>query len=728
MPTIAPVSLNRSNSDFLQAVPGKVHSITTTDHAADVSQSESKSPGTSVIDKPRQEWPLLHHDVFSTVLGDNDVSIEKYFDMLDAVNSSDQLLAAEDIFTVVTTPVVDDYTTDAMARTSEQVKNEHIKGIFEKLLPNKSDAFNKDKVKAEKTTTPAGEVVYETYGEPFEEFSSSKTYKGDSVPHIDPEMYDYEAHSKEVESYTTRSTMNRILGKAQSKISDAQAFTTSFATSVSPTPSEVVEMNTHTEITRDQLLATVVTETYNKFENEKALNSETIPKLVSTSEKYPKNYKEEAREYKDTTASYNHSQTMGGLLENAPQQEGELALSEKLPSSLKYPKLITQRNDNIEEITTTSNHLLSDVNRYNKQNVKEQFEINDILIETSKMLDAKAELEASTKALDNSMLSSTQFETTSKPTTTYMEYSESDIEDTDGSRDKTLNDIHSARTAGLLHNRQEHKKMLPISESPSLLDFKSGTEIVNTIHDSDSTSFIDVNRHDKQKPAHVGTKEISVMDTGRSYDAKLELVPIDVKNPSTLSSLIKIITPDEDIVKNSSLTKQNEESSTLTNESSTTGVPQQTNIYTKIPAITTYAASNAAEYLTTTVRYDSSKNDPEKLITEASIPDKTSRHVRGPSITSLVSGGGSESKKTFEPVTKSILTVEDDVPIKDLHLIQSHQSFSHALNRTMVNSTQNAALSANKHNNERLMGVIKGKHYNCFNISFAATVFKDVSK
>lgn len=576
--------------------------------------------------------------------------------MLDAVNSSDQLLAAEDIFKAVTTPVVDDYTTDARSRTSEQVKNEHIKGIFEKLLPNKSDVFSTDELQAGKTTTPVAEVLYETYGETFEELNSSKTYKEDAVPHIDPEMYDYEAHSKEVETHTIRSTIGKNVSNEQSEISNASVFTTSYATSVSPTPSEVVEKTTRAEIARDQLLATVVTEMYNKLETEKHVYPETTPKFATTSVEYLKTDEEEVKEHRYTTANYNRFKMFSGLLKNEYEDN---------------PKIATEENS-----------LLSEVNRYDKQNVVERFQ--DVLIKTGKMLDVKAELEAPIKTLQNTLLSSTEFDTlTSIPTTTSTEYLETDK----GSRD---NYNSSTKTEDLLNNRREQQEILSSSDN-STLRYPN-----NKVNGSNSTSIMDVNTHGKENLAQDQTK--------------VELATTYVKNPSTLTSVFKIITPNGDIFTNSSLTKQNEESSTLTNASSTA-----------------FTDSNAKEYSATTVRYDSSNGHYEKLITEASFAEKTSRHIRGPSTPSIVSGESLERIKTFEAVTKSILTVEDNKTRKGLQSIQSHQAFNHVLSKKVIDSTQNAAYSSTANNNERLGRFIHHRPLICCNISFTATVFRDVS-
>lgn len=712
---------------------------TTTDRAADVSQSQSKPTDTSVIDRKPQESKILHHGAFSTVFGDTDVSIEKYFDMLDAVNSSDQLLAAEDIFKAVTTPVVDDFTTDALSRTSEQIKNEHIKEIFQKLLPGHSDPFN-----TEKTTTPVTEVVYETYGELFEDSNSSKTAKEDAVPQIDPEMYDYEAHSKEVEAYTKRLTTDENLALA--KTNDVSAFATSFATSTPSTFDEELEKTTQisTDTESDRLLKKTVTELKNELKTKEDPNSDneasenvafsyeptTTPTdhlLTIVTGIYKVHRKEEQRDLESTSEpgttslkfSAGNTEDVKGFTDittidnyfsstetnDASEFTTFFATSEKPLSSLRNSKIDIYKNENVQEVTSksavTSNVLFS--------NDKQNNRTKDILTETGRFFEAKEELQASenakldftsTKSSIDQLLATIvteaynthekneelQLKTTSQPGITPLKLlTSNNIEEVKVFINKTINDNHSARSEDFVDIRRE-----------------------NEVDDPNSTSFIDVNGHKKQNASQVILKEI-LTGTERLLNTKEDVeASTNEIYSSTLSSIIEITTT-AGIVKKDSQINLNEADATLTNESSTPGVLQQTNFYTKNPIVSIDTVADNQETSTESDKYNG--NGDGLSITEVSVPEKTNRHVMKLS--------KSRNTKTIKLSTKTnLLNVENNTPVKDL----PHQSFSHVLNKETVNTTAGHNINAIS------IQELVNPHYACLNISFIAAVYKAVSK
>lgn len=262
---------------FQQALPR-----TTDQSPTDVPAHESKENVTSVAYTAARGSKI---DTGSPVYEDNDLPIEKYMEMLDRVNSSEELLAAEEIFRA--SPSVNlenEGTTETSSLSTELNAGEATKRI-EKLLngwftgeasKNSSEAhlveettkvsslgekeaatnaamtetsiqFDVQKLSTQEmlvTTTTArnseintladpqteapsteqlhnwfigksasftteinifeettkspignGEGYYETYGGSFEDISTKKESKTEA---IDPDLYDYEAHSKEI--------------------------------------------------------------------------------------------------------------------------------------------------------------------------------------------------------------------------------------------------------------------------------------------------------------------------------------------------------------------------------------------------------------------------------------------------------------------------------------------------------------------------------------------------
>lgn len=208
---------------------------------------------------------------------ENEVPIEKYLEVLNNVNSSEELVSVEDIFKssknteqidlerVVTSTSDLETTTDISSITAQYVgkniRDERIEEILEKLQANKGDAFSKDMfIKYYKTnvnnqnqidnvdssTTTESTIIKKVNNDYLDDIltqensqtelpkinyhlkNANKAYldyilgreitttspgltrTDDNLrgAEIDPAMYDYEAHSKEIDSISTKDVIS----------------------------------------------------------------------------------------------------------------------------------------------------------------------------------------------------------------------------------------------------------------------------------------------------------------------------------------------------------------------------------------------------------------------------------------------------------------------------------------------------------------------------------------